>query len=243
MTVCPLPSTVSPPVTGPRLSFANWQTLSMLAIPVAIALTLFLLQQQWDINLFSAEGFETAVTRVGQWGPLLYMLLLMVSVVVSQIPGAGLAIAAGAVWGPLAAGIYTIMGGFLGALIAYSLGKAIGPSLLKALTGKSITFSKDRGERYLGGLIFLMRLVPVFSFDLISYGAGITKLSLPIYASATLLGMIPSTFLLTYLGGAFHLGSGAIVGILGGLIAGLVLLPWGIRRHNWLDLKSVVQID
>ena len=243
MTVCPLSTTVSTPVRGPRLAFANWQTLSTIAIPVVIALSLFIVQRQWDINLFSAEGFQTAADRIGPWGPLLYVLLLVISVVVSQIPGAGLAIAAGAVWGPLTAGIYTIIGGFLGAIIAYSLGKTIGPSLLKAITGKRITFSKDRGELYLGGLIFLMRLVPVFSFDLISYGAGITKLSLPIYASATLLGMIPSTFLLTYLGGAFHLGTGAIVGIISFFIAGLVLLPWGIRRHNWLDLKNVVQLS
>ncbi len=239
MTVCPL-SSATP---KPRLSVRNWQTLSTLAIPLAIALSLFILQQQWEINLFTAEGLQTAVTKVGPWGPLLYVLLLVISVVVSQIPGAGLAIAAGAVWGPLTAGIYTIIGGFLGALIAYSLGKAIGPGLLKALTGKSITFSKDRGERYLGWLIFLMRLVPVFSFDIISYGAGVTKLSLPIYASATLLGMIPSTFLLTYLGGAFHLGTGAFVVITGLFLAGLVLLPRGIRRHNWFDLKNVVHIN
>lgn len=227
----------------PRPAFLNWPTFMTIALPLAIACSLFLLQQQWEINLFSAAGFQTAAEQVGAWGPVLYVLLLIISVVVSQIPGAGLAIAAGAVWGPFTAGIYSIIGGFLGALIAYSLGKSVGPSLLKTLTGKSITFSKDRGEWYLGGLIFLMRLVPVFSFDLISYGAGITKLSLPIYASATLLGMVPSTFLLTYLGGAFHLGTTAMVGIVSFFIAGLMLLPWSIRRYNWLDLQSLVQID
>ncbi len=245
MTVCPI-STPTPrrrfPADLSKLSLPSWQTLGTLAIPLGFVLTLLVLQQQWDINLFSAEGFQTAVEGVGIWGPLLYVLLLVISVVVSQIPGAGLAIAAGAVWGPFTAGLYTIIGGFLGALIAYSLGKTIGPSLLKALTGKTITFSKDRGELYLGGLIFLMRLVPVFSFDLISYGAGMTRLSLPIYASATLLGMVPSTFLLTYLGGAFHLGTGAMVGIIVLFLAGLVLLPWGVRRHNWFDLQGVVQI-
>lgn len=217
--------------------------LSSIAIPVAIALSLFALQQQWQINLFSAEGFQIAVERAGYWGPVLYVLLLVISVVVSQIPGAGLAIAAGAVWGPMLAGLYTVIGGFVGALLAYSLGKMVGPRLLKALTGKSVTFSKERGELYLGGLIFLMRLVPVFSFDLISYGAGITKLSFPLYASATLLGMVPSTFLLTYLGGNFHLGMGAIMGIMGLLIASLLLLPWAMARHNWFDFKSLVQVD
>jgi len=217
--------------------------LSSLAVAAAIALTLFLVQRQWNLNLFSAAGFQAAAEQAGHWGPLLYILLLVISVVVSQLPGAGLAIAAGAVWGPLLAGVYTIMGGFLGALVAYSLGRAVGPGLLTALTGKRIRFSKARGERYLGGLIFLTRLVPIFSFDLISYGAGITKLSFPIYASATLLGMIPSTLMLTYLGGAFHLGMAAIAGLISFAIAGLVLLPWSIRRYNWLDLQSIVQID
>lgn len=246
MTVCPisLPTTRRNAKTAwSKLALPGWQALGTIALSLGIVLTLFTLQQQWEINLFSTDGFQTAVERVGFWGPLLYVLLLVVSVVVSQIPGAGLAIAAGAVWGPFTAGLYTILGGFLGALIAYSLGKTVGPGLLKALTGKTITFSKDRGERYLGGLIFLMRLVPVFSFDLISYGAGITRLSLPIYASATLLGMVPSTFLLTYLGGAFQLGTSATVGIMGLFVAGLVILPWGVRRHNWFDLQGVVQID
>lgn len=37
-------------------------------------------------------------------GPLIYMAIITVSVVVSQIPGAPLAVAAGAVWDPLLAG-------------------------------------------------------------------------------------------------------------------------------------------
>ena len=254
MTVCPLQSQtqksrpqqsqVQP--SQPQLSrpdLPHWQTATSIAIIGTIAFGLWSLQQQWDIDLFSSDGFATAIHHLGPWGPLLYMLLIVISVVVSQIPGAGLAIAAGAIWGPFIAGIYTVLGGFLGAVIAYSLGRAVGPSLLKAITGKTITFSQARGEWHLGGLIFVMRLLPVFSFDLISYGAGITKLSLPIYATATLLGMIPSTFLLTYLGGAFHLGAIATTSIMGLFVAGLIVLPWGVRRHNWFDLQNVVQID
>ena len=84
--------------------------------------------------------------------------------------------------------------------MAYFLGRTLGRSAIKALTGKVIYFSKQRGEVYLGWFIFITRLLPVLSFDLISYAAGMASLSLPIYASDTLLGMIPSTLLLTYIG-------------------------------------------
>lgn len=114
---------------------------------------------------------------------------------------------------------------------------------MKALTGKIIYFSKEKGEWLLGGLIFVTRLLPVLSFDLISYGAGLAGLSLPIYASSTLLGMIPSTLLLTYLGEAFTLGTRAAIALSLLFIVLLVLLPWGIRRYNWFGLRDIVRIE
>ena len=247
MTTCPIShrsaTHSSPDVQKPQRWAWAGPMLLAIAVPALLLLCLWGLQQQWELDLFTAAGFRMAAEQLGVWGPLLYVLLLIVSVVVSQIPGAGLAIAAGAIWGPLAAGIYSVVGGFLGALIAYGLGQTFGPGLLKALTGKRITFSPERGQWYLGGLIFLMRLVPVFSFDLISYGAGIAKLSLPIYAGATLLGMVPSTFLLTYAGGAFQWGPEAVWAIVLLLALVLVLLPWSLRRCGWLKLDDILEID
>ena len=102
----------------------------------------------------------------------------------------------GGVW----SGIYSVLGGFLGSLIAYGLGRSLGNSAIKAITGKTITFATHQGHAVIGGLIFITRLVPLFPFDVISYGAGLTRLPLTIYASATLLGMMPPTFAIAFLG-------------------------------------------
>jgi uncharacterized membrane protein YdjX (TVP38/TMEM64 family) len=58
----------------------------------------------------------------------------------------------------------TVIGGFSGALIAYSLGRAIGPSIITALTGRTLSFAT--GQRYLCWMIFTTRLLPVFSFKM-----------------------------------------------------------------------------
>jgi uncharacterized membrane protein YdjX (TVP38/TMEM64 family) len=198
---------------------------------------------QFMVNLFTPDGFEQTVRRLGSWGALIYIGLITLSVVVSPIPSAPLAVIAGALWGTVLAGIYSVIGGFLGGLIAYYLGRTLGRSAIKALTGKIVVFSKRKGEIYLGWLIFGSRLLPVLSFDLISYGAGMTGLSLPIYATATLLGMIPSTFLLTYLGDAIVVDfpQGIVLSIMFLII--LVGLPWGIRRYNWLGLRDTVRME
>lgn len=169
--------------------------------------------------------------------------LLTVSVVVSPIPSAPFAMVAGAIWGTVLAGIYSVIGGFLGGVIAYFIGYSLRRSAVKALTGKAVYFSKRRGEVFLGWLIFVTRLLPALSFDLISYGAGITGLSFPIYAIATLLGMIPSTFLLTYLDSAFTVGLPLGIALSVVFLVVLVGLPWVIQRYNWFDMKDIIRIE
>lgn len=196
-----------------------------------------------DTNVFSAAGFKTLVSSLGPWGPLAYIFVVAVAVVVSQIPGVPLALAAGALWGPFAAGVYSVVGGFLGSVTAYALSRTLGRSVMKALLGKVVVFNKEKGELYLGGLIFVTRLVPLFPFDMVSYAAGLSGLSFGIYALATFFGMIPSTFLLTYLGAAFtdslRLGLGVSV------LAVLVLfgLPFVIQRYNLFGLRDSLTLE
>ncbi len=198
---------------------------------------------QSDLEILTPSGLQQIVSQSGPWGPLFYIGVLAISVVVSQIPGVPLALAAGAIWGPFLAGIYSVLGAFLGGVVAYGLGHSLGRPAVKNLTGKSISFSTERGETYIGGLIFLTRLLPIFSFDLISYGAGISGLSFPIYASATLFGMIPSTFLLTYMGATVTVGLGLGTGLAVLFAMAFVGLPWLMHRHNWLNIRELVCVE
>ncbi len=146
------------------------------------------------------EVMKSWILSLGAWGPLVYIGALALSVVLSQIPGAPLAIVAGTIWSPFWAGVYTVIGGFLGAAIAYGLGRRLGAPLLKRFLGKDLALGFEEHSSRLGHMIFLSRLFPVVPFDLLSYGAGVSQIAWPTYAVATLTGMIPSTFFLTYSG-------------------------------------------
>ncbi len=191
-----------------------------------------------DINIFTKEGLRQVMVPLGAWGPLVYIGMMAISVVVSQIPGLPMAYAAGALWGTWIGGFYTVTGGFLGAMLAYYMGLTLGRSSLRAVSGKTLKFSTHKGHVFLGWLVFVSRLLPVVSFDLVSYGAGIAKLSMPIYAIATLFGMTPSVLLLTYLGDTFTLSTTYVVTfwiIFGGIfLAG----SWGIRHCSWFCLQD-----
>lgn len=86
-------------------------------------------------------------------------------------------------------------------------------------------------------------MLPIFSFDLISYAAGIAGLSFPKYAIATFLGMIPSTFLLTYMGEALSVGTPLGMAISVIFLIVIIVLPWLIRRYNWLGMRDIVRME
>jgi uncharacterized membrane protein YdjX (TVP38/TMEM64 family) len=111
------------------------------------------------------------------------------------------------------------------------------------LTGKAISFSTHQGELRLGWLIFIAHAIPIMPYELVSYGAGITRLSLPIYASTCFLGIMPGTFLLTYLGSTFSVSLPLALTLVTGFLAVLIILPWGVNRYNWFGLRGLIQID
>ncbi len=64
-------------------------------------------------------------------------------------------------------------------------------------------------------VVFVLRLIPIFSFDAISYAAGLSSMRFGKFCLATALGMAPGTFAFVYLGRASP-GSGLYV-VLGAL--------------------------
>ena len=216
--------------------------LALLVLLVSLFAFLYL-QSQSDVNVFSEEGFRHLAASLGRWGPVLYIVLVALAVVVSQIPGIPLTIAAGALWGLLPATLYSIIGSFCGGMIAYFLGRSLGRSAMQVLTGKVLIFDKARGERYLALVILISRALPVFPFDIISYAAGLSGLSVSLYAIATFLGIIPSIFLLTYLGSAFVISLPFALGLSAIAAVTLVAIPVLIRRYNWLGLKDSIRFE
>lgn len=157
--------------------------------------------------------------------PIVYMGLMALAVIISPIPSLPLDIAAGAVFGPLRGAMYAVLGAEVGAITSFFIGRAVGREVLTRLLHINIAFCEKCSDRHLAIFVFLSRLTPIFSFDLISYGAGLTNMSIRVFALVTLLGMIPPTLALTYAGS--YVSSGAWLAIVLGLaiVALLLLIP------------------
>lgn len=152
-------------------------------------------------SLFSAniESIREFIRSFGIWAPIAYIIMLSLAIVISQIPNIPLAIASGAVFGPFWGTIYSIIAGMLGAWICFFIARNIAHDWIKNWLGKKTAIIKQ-SNKWLFWTIFGTRLLPIFSFDIISYGSGLTDISWKAFTIATFFGMIPATILFAYSG-------------------------------------------
>ena len=153
--------------------------------------------------------------EAGPFGPIVFIALMAAAVVISPIPSLPLDIAAGATFGPMLGTAYAVIGAEIGAIASFLIGRALGRDVLTRLLRTNVAFCERCSDRHLAIFVLLARLVPLFSFDIISYGAGLTNMSVRVFALVTFFGMIPPTLALTYAGS--QVVSGTWLLILSGL--------------------------
>jgi uncharacterized membrane protein YdjX (TVP38/TMEM64 family) len=125
----------------------------------------------------SALAVERTIESWGAWG-VAGSILLMVLHSFVPFPAEIVAIANGMIYGPLWGTLITWTGAMLGAYLAFGLARWLGRPFVLAMIARRHHEKLDAWvARQGGGMLFLSRFVPVISFNLINYAAGLTAIS------------------------------------------------------------------
>lgn len=177
----------------------------------------------------------------GRLAPILYMGLMALAVIISPIPSVPLDIAAGAFFGPLLGTVYSSIGALGGGVISFLLARFLGRAIAERFLSGHIHFCRRCSDRLLTKIVFFSRLLPFVSFDIISYGAGLTQMSLKAFAGASFLGMLPLTFAYNYFGSFLVVGEKVTVVFGIAAVGFLIVFPMLIERYNLFSLKRFFQ--
>lgn len=182
-------------------------------ILVAAAIVLAMVVAYWQIDesgamatLLDGRALRQFIIGLGVAGPLAVIGLMTLAILVSPIPSAPIALAAGAAYGHTWGTAYIVLGAELGALGAFGLARLLGRDAVQRWLGNRLPESRLGSQGALMVVVFASRLLPFISFDVVSYAAGLTALSLWRFALATLAGILPASFLLAHFGGEMATG-------------------------------------
>ena len=174
-----------------KLSFSR-----ILLIGVALAL-LVMLGRQAGMYL---PQFVAWVDSLGVWGPVVFVVGYVVAAV-AFVPGSILTLAAGAIFGLGKGVVIVFLAAMLGSAAAFLVARYLArPAIERRLAGNTRFAAIDRAVGAQGRkIVFLLRLSPVFPFNLLNYTLGLTKVRFLDFFIASA-GMLPGTVLYVYYG-------------------------------------------
>ena len=170
---------------------------------------------------------KSGLMSLGVFAPLVYIIIYIIRPLIF-FPTSILTPLSAVVFGPLLGWVYTFVGENIAASVAFLVARYFGGDMLSRF--KKLTLINDElKEHGLRTTIFL-RLVPLFPFDVVNFGLGLTSLSFRTYVLGTMLGVLPGLTVYIFLGSSLVSGKYIIPTIIGFVL--LSVLANFLRKRN-----------
>ena len=171
----------------------------VLRIALAAVLTLAALGLALYRDSADPVRLERAIRDLGVWAPVAHVLLFAIGTVLF-VPGVLFALAGGALFGPLWGTLLNLSGATLGATAAFLAGRYLAGDWVRRRAGprlgRLISGVEAEGWRF----VALVRLAPLFPFNLSNYALGLTRIPLKQYVLSSFVCMAPGALAFAWLG-------------------------------------------
>ncbi|MEH7413812.1 VTT domain-containing protein [Neobacillus drentensis] len=146
----------------------------------------------YELHTGAAKVGLESIRHLGYFGIVIGIFIQTVVNVV-PVPGEFVSLFLIEIYGPVAGGIYSWIGGILGALLAYNLSNWIARPMIEPL-------AKPYLEKVQGWLqkqgdigLLMIRFVPLVPYHFINYTAGLLQVNKKAFTWTTALGILPYT--------------------------------------------------
>jgi uncharacterized membrane protein YdjX (TVP38/TMEM64 family) len=139
---------------------------------------------------------RTWIQSIGVWGPVVFVLIY-VAATVGALPGSAMTVAAGALFGSVSGVALVSVASTTGAALAFLVSRYFAREAVarRLLADKRFRRLDRMTETRGAAIVAITRLVPLFPFNLLNYGFGLTAVRFWTYVFWSWLCMLPGTVL------------------------------------------------
>ncbi len=143
---------------------------------------------------------KTLILSFGLWAPLISAFLMVAQSVILFLPAFPIFVVNALVFGPFYGLLLSWGSAVTGSMVCFSIAKTLGRPVVERLVKKDHLETADRAlKKYQKYVILLFGFVPVVSFDVISYAAGLTLLAYWEFLFLVCIAQVPSALFYTLL--------------------------------------------
>ena len=170
---------------------ARWIALGGLALAVALTVA--------HRDAINGPAVQAWLDGLGAWAAPAFVFVYAIGALLF-LPGSVMTLAGGAVFGPANGALLSLTGATAGATVAFLIARSAGSAWVRrrlgGRPGRLVRGVEDAGWRF----VAFVRLVPLFPYNLLNYGLGLTRIPLGVYVVATAVCMAPGATAYSYLG-------------------------------------------
>ena len=148
------------------------------------------------------DNIESFVRSFEVWAPLAYALLYIICAPIPFLAPLFTAVG-GLLFGTWRGTLYVLVISSISALVPFTLSRRLGrewvAGQIKNKQRLSKVYQQSEGQKGLT-FIILLRLIPILPWEIQNYVAGLTKVAIPTFLLGTIIGIIPGSFSLVFLG-------------------------------------------
>jgi uncharacterized membrane protein YdjX (TVP38/TMEM64 family) len=177
------------PQVGKRKKWPNLQAMKMISLFIIAILTgiyIYLLRNE------EARSWIMSIQHLGFAGGIIGIVIQSI-VNILPIPGEFISLILMEIYGPFWGGVYSWIGGILGAVGALYLTRWIAKPYVEKKSKKYLVKVDDYVNRHGTLGLLLVRFVPFVPYHFVNYAAGLLNVKLLSFTVTTALGILPFT--------------------------------------------------
>ncbi len=209
---------------------------------ILVAIVVAALAAARGSGVTSLDELTTTVDDAGWLAPVVFVGAYAL-LTIALAPGSVGSAAAGLLFGPLLGTVVTVIGATIGATAAFFLGRWLGRDAVRSIAGRGV----DRVDDFVGvsplKSVLALRLLPILPFNLVNYGAGLTRLPTRDYVLGTAVGIIPGSILFVTAGSSLDNPGSARFFVSVGLLAAFIVVSGLIVRSIARTERTGVPVE
>lgn len=170
-----------------------------IAVIIAIAVASFFV-----VRNISLEEIKTWVLGHGAWAAVIYIATFVV-LPIFFFPVPVIVLAGGTIFGLFQGALYTMIGVLINTPIMYFIGRFLLKDFVhnfvdNHMSEKLRNALKSTNQKVLALVLFIIRLSPIFSYNLVNYISGVTEIKFLPYILTTIAGVLPGVIVFINIG-------------------------------------------
>jgi uncharacterized membrane protein YdjX (TVP38/TMEM64 family) len=175
-----------------------------------LAVVFALCAAAWKTGAVQALYWPSLVQHHAEWAasvashplaaPFAFIGIYAFAVAMSLPVGLWLSLLGGLLFGIVIGGTLTVLGASIGAILLFLLARGLLAPFFEAKFGRQIAKLRPGLERDGFSYLVALRLMPIFPFWLVNLAPALIGMRLVPYAIATIIGMVPTSFVLSAVG-------------------------------------------